>query len=89
MSDLRENRIKRLIYQSWYRGCKETDILLGEFAKSELRALDDDGLDSFEALLAEQDVDIYHWLTGQSEVPPHFKHNATYLKIHAFCTRKK
>lgn len=88
-ADTREHRVKRLIYQSWYRGCKETDILLGNFAKAHLAELDDAGLDSFEALLGEQDADVYGWLTGTIPVPPHFANDATYMKIYAFCRRKK
>lgn len=85
----REHRIKRLIYQSWYRGCKETDILLGGFAKAHLTELDDAGLDSFEALLGEHDADVYAWLTDTKPVPPHFKDDKTYQQIYAFCRREK
>lgn len=85
----REHRVKRLIYQSWYRGCKETDILLGSFARAHLAELDDAGLDSFEALLAEHDADVFGWLTNQKPVPPHFANDATYIKIYDFCRRKK
>lgn len=85
----REARIKRLIYQSWYRGCKETDILLGGFAKAHLQELDDAGLDSFEALLGEHDADVFAWLTDVKPVPPQFKDDKTYLQIYAYCRREK
>ena len=32
----RDNRVKRLLYQSFHRGCKETDALLGKFSRKYL-----------------------------------------------------
>lgn len=66
----RENRIKRLYYQSWHRGCKETDLLLGRFADKALPRLDDAGLDQYEALLDEQDSDLWKWFSGEQPLPP-------------------
>ena len=59
-------RLKRLLYRSWHRGCKETDIVLGQFADAELGRLSTPVLDTFEQLLEEQDADIWAWLTGKS-----------------------
>lgn len=86
---LREHRVKRLKYQSWYRGCKETDILLGNFARARLDALNDAELDAFEGLLGENDVDMFRWLTDQAEPPEHIKANSAYQKIYAFCKQSK
>ena len=36
-----ENLIKQLLYRSVHRGCKETDFLVGEYAKSELGKIND------------------------------------------------
>ena len=47
----KEILIKRLQYQSWHRGCKETDIILGDFAKSELNQLNIVALLDFDQLL--------------------------------------
>jgi succinate dehydrogenase flavin-adding protein (antitoxin of CptAB toxin-antitoxin module) len=65
-----EIRRKRLIHRSLYTGMKETDLLLGGFARRELAALDPSGLDMYEALLAEPDPAIYAWATGDVPVPP-------------------
>lgn len=65
----RENRIKRLYYQSWHRGCKETDLLLGRFADAALPQLDDAALDQYEALLDEQDSDIWKWFSHELPLP--------------------
>jgi antitoxin CptB len=58
-------RLKRLHYRSWHRGCKETDIVLGQFADSALAGLSAEQLDLYEKLLEEDDVDIWNWLTGE------------------------
>lgn len=63
--NLRENRIKRLYYQSWHRGCKETDLLLGRFADSALPNLSATELDAYEALLDEPDSYIWKWFSGE------------------------
>ncbi|MCR8723034.1 FAD assembly factor SdhE [Frigidibacter sp. ROC022] len=65
-----EVRLKRLKLRSIRRGIREMDLLLGAFAADGLDALDPDGLDAYETLLAENDHDILAWITGQTEPPP-------------------
>ncbi len=65
----KETRLKRLLYQSWHRGCKETDFLLGRFARARLSSMDDDTLELYEQFIKESDWDIYAWLTGSLEAP--------------------
>jgi len=84
----REHRIKRLKYQSWYRGCKETDILLGNFARAHLDGLSESELDGFERLLGENDVDMFRWLTDQAEIPENFKNDPIFHKIYDFCKQR-
>lgn len=67
--DSRHNRIKRLYYRSWHRGNKETDTLFGRFADTLLPDLSDAELDIYEALLQEEDDDIWHWFSGQRPTP--------------------
>jgi antitoxin CptB len=81
MAEARDIRIKRLIYQSWYRGCKETDRLLGYFAKDQLVYLDDAELDTFEALLLEEDHEIFAWLTGKEKAPAHYAASPAFQKL--------
>ena len=63
------NRARRLIYQASYTGMKETDLLLGHFAKVHLPELDDSELDDFEALLEVGDPNIYAWVMEKEPVP--------------------
>lgn len=64
-----ETRRKRLLYRSVYRGNKENDILLGQFARAHIASFDAAELDQYERLLAAGDNDIFDWVTGQAEIP--------------------
>ncbi len=61
---------KRLLYRSTYRGNKENDILLGQFARAHIGEFDAAELDQYETLLAVGDNDIYDWVSGKTPVPP-------------------
>ena len=63
------NRIRRLIYQASYTGMKETDLLLGHFARSYLPRMNNTDLTDFENLLAAGDHSIYAWVMGKIPVP--------------------
>jgi antitoxin CptB len=63
-------RRRRLLYRSLYRGNKENDILLGQFARTHIAGFDAAELDHYEALLEESDNDIFDWVAGKSAVPP-------------------
>ena len=67
--ETRENRIRRLIYQSSYTGTRETDLLLGQFANRYLNNLEDQQLDDYEALLAQGDQNILAWVRGDLKIP--------------------
>jgi len=65
-----ETRRKRLLYRSIYRGNKENDILLGQFARAQIAAFDAAELDQYERLLEAGDNDIFDWVSGQADIPP-------------------
>ncbi|SDZ80633.1 succinate dehydrogenase assembly factor 2 [Rubrimonas cliftonensis] len=69
-AERRETRLKRLRIRCWRRGTKEMDMLLGPYADGPLAALDDAQLDAFEALLEENDQDLYAWISGAAEMNP-------------------
>lgn len=73
MPEPREVRIKRLRMRSMRRGIKEMDLILSAFADNELAGMDDPALDLYDALLAENDQDLYQWVTGQAAPPPRFE----------------
>ena len=61
-----ETRRKRLRIRAWRRGIKEMDLILGGYADADLAAMDGDDLALFEAVLGENDHDLFAWVTGQS-----------------------
>ena len=63
------NRVRRLIYQASYTGMKETDLLLGHFAKMHLPHMGDADLTDFENLLEAGDQQIYAWVMGSAQLP--------------------
>lgn len=64
-----ETRRKRLLYRSTYRGNKENDILLGQFARAHIGDFGAAELDQYETLLEIGDNDIYDWVSGKTPVP--------------------
>ena len=69
---MREHRLKRLAMRSMRRGIKEMDIILTRYADARLAGLDEAGLDLYDLLLAENDQDLYQWVTGQAVPPARF-----------------
>lgn len=64
-----EIRLKRLRMRSMRRGIKEMDLLLICFADHRLAGLSTDQLDTYEALLEENDQDLYDWVSGKLAPP--------------------
>ncbi len=69
MSETRDTRLRRLNMRSMRRGTKEMDILLMRYSAERLADLSDAELDAFEALLDENDQDIYQWISQQKPSP--------------------
>lgn len=67
-----EVRIKRLRYQAWHRGCKETDVILGRFCDVALKQMDINDVELFERFLEEDDHDIWQWVAFGAPCPPHY-----------------
>lgn len=61
--------LKRLIYQSLHRGCKETDFVLGQFATHYLHTLTEQELQTYDELLSEEDWNIFSWVTENIACP--------------------
>ena len=72
MSEPRDVRIKRMKMRSMRRGIKEMDIILSAYADRNLADMDAAGLDVFDALLHENDQDLYQWVSGQVSPPTRF-----------------
>ena len=72
MSETPEARLKRMAMRSWRRGTKEMDLVLGPYADAHLAAMRAERLALYDALLAENDQDIYPWITGAAPAPERF-----------------
>lgn len=62
-------RRKRLLFQSWHRGTREMDLLMGRFADATVDEWSDTELGEMEELLRVPDPELYRWITGQDDVP--------------------
>ncbi|MBN8511531.1 MAG: succinate dehydrogenase assembly factor 2 [Rickettsiales bacterium] len=65
----RDQMIKKLLYQSCNRGCKETDLIIGLFARENLEKMNDNDLLTFEKILQQNDADLYDWYVGKKPIP--------------------
>jgi len=74
--------IKKILYRSKYRGCKETDFLLGNFFEKERQNIENFGLELCQDFLNEDDMMIYDWILDRSEFPS--KYHQLILKIRKF-----
>ncbi len=69
MPETYDTRIKRLKMRSMRRGIKEMDIILSAYADNSLAQMSEADITLYDALLNENDQDLYSWVTGQT-VPP-------------------
>jgi antitoxin CptB len=76
-----EIRRKRLLYRSWHRGTRESDLILGRFAGTHLAGFDDVQLDRYEALLGCADADLFDWVAGRAAPPAAFDHDVMCLLL--------
>lgn len=81
-----EARLKRLAMRSWRRGTKEMDLILGPFADARLAAMGEADLALYDALLQENDQDLYPWITGAAPAPERFA--ALLSKIGSFARQR-
>jgi antitoxin CptB len=81
-------RIKKLIYRSSHRGCKETDYIFTDFALNELHKLSDEMLNDYEKLIEVDDALLYNWFTGESSPAAEFN-NVLFRKIKEYNEQNK
>ena len=74
-------RRKRLLFRSWHRGTRESDLILGRFADTHLAGFDEAQLDRYQALLDCADADIFDWVSGRATPPPEHNHDVTRLLL--------
>ena len=67
-----ETSVKRARARAWRRGFREADLILGPFADTHVPAMDGEQLSQFEALLEQNDHDVYDWVVGTTPAPAKF-----------------
>lgn len=68
-----EKTRKRLKIQSWRRGMKEMDLILGNFIDKNIHLLNSDEITSYELLLLQDDQVVFSWFSDIKKVPKSFK----------------
>jgi len=71
MTETHEHRLKRMKMRAMRRGIREMDLILTAYADTHLAAMGPEELDRFDALLGENDQDLYAWVTGRVAPPEH------------------
>lgn len=64
-----DTRLRRLRIRCWRRGTKEMDMILGPFSDALAEGRAEADLDALEALMEENDQDLYRWASA-AEAPP-------------------
>ncbi len=79
MADDLARRRKRLLFRSTRRGMRESDFILGGFARRHVDGMSAEQLDRFEALLERNDPELMAWITGMTQVPAECDHDVMRL----------
>ena len=82
-AESQEARLKRMQLRSMRRGIKEMDLILGAFARDRLGSLSEPELLLYDALLSENDQDLYSWVTGREPAPQRFSSMMSMISEHA------
>jgi antitoxin CptB len=82
LSDIRR---KRLLFRSWHRGTRESDLILGRFAEAHIADFNAGQLDRYEALLECADADLFDWVSGRSAPPAVYNHDVMRLLLAFRC----
>ena len=70
---MNKNLLKRIIYRSYKRGCRESDIILGNFMENCIDDMSGAQLKQFELFLLEDELQICDWLTQKSSSPQRYE----------------
>ncbi len=70
--------LKKLLYKSNNRGCKETDLIIGGFVKEKINDLNNEELLILEQILELPDALLYDWYTKKIPVPQ--EHNTPLMQ---------
>lgn len=72
MSEDHDTMVRRLRMRSMRRGIREMDLILIAFSNAALATMPAEELAHYDALLSENDHDLYLWIAGQTEPPAQY-----------------
>ncbi|MDR2831898.1 MAG: succinate dehydrogenase assembly factor 2 [Rickettsiales bacterium] len=83
---------RKLMYRSWHRGCKETDILLGYFALKYLDKFSLNELIEYEKIVDLDDYELYCYITRKTNLPPNLNSEIVnlitcFIEANPLCTQ--
>ncbi|WP_353273980.1 succinate dehydrogenase assembly factor 2 [Wolbachia endosymbiont (group A) of Ennomos erosarius] len=83
---------RKLMYRSWHRGCKETDILLGHFALKYLDKFSLSELIEYEKIVDLDDYELYCYITRKTNLPTGLNSQivnliACFIEANPLCTQ--
>ena len=67
------NQLRKILYRSLHRGCKETAFLLGNFFEANQNNLVEFDLNLCENFLQEDDWEIYDWILNKVKTPDKYQ----------------
>ncbi|GMR60054.1 hypothetical protein PMAYCL1PPCAC_30249 [Pristionchus mayeri] len=81
----------RLLYQSKKRGILENDILLGQFAESNLELMDAATLDEYDKMINGEHMewDLFYYLSGKKPAPAEVEKTNAFALLKKFVDAKK
>jgi antitoxin CptB len=79
-------RRRKILFRSWHRGMRETDLIMGRFAEATIDRLTEQELDHLEQLLEVPDRELLAWVTSETAVPPNFD-TAVFRRLREFSHR--
>lgn len=79
-----ENKRRRLIFRSAHRGIKEMDLIMGGFANAHVPDFTESELAEYDALLCNNDPDLYNWITEKEPAPDDVAAMGVFKKLLAF-----
>ncbi|NDB82588.1 MAG: succinate dehydrogenase assembly factor 2 [Alphaproteobacteria bacterium] len=81
--------VKKLLYLSRYRGCKESEIIFSNFAELHLTELNEASLCDYEKILEYPDSILMDWFLFNKTAPQEIVNNLVYQKISDSISAKK
>mmetsp|Transcript_16924 Transcript_16924/g.42911 ORF Transcript_16924/g.42911 Transcript_16924/m.42911 type:complete len:165 (-) Transcript_16924:224-718(-) len=73
--------VNMMLYRAKQRGFLELDLLMGKYAEKTIPKMSDHKLLAFNALLLEENPDLFKWLTGQLPPPPEIANNEAFKDL--------